>query len=406
MTENSRMRIAVVNSHPIQYFAPLYAYLNASEDLDVTALYCSDCSLRGDEDPGFKRSVKWDVDLLAGYKTVFLGDRAKLRSPRGFFSLIVPEVWGEVRSGKYDVLWLHGYQYVSHLIALLAAKTCGMPVMMRGETHLGLRRSPLRRFLRRLLVGPIYRSCDRLLAIGTANREFYLAMGVPEDKIFLVPYSVDNERFMRASGLDEAQRTAVRHGLGIPDGKPVILYASKFMKRKHPDDLLYAAAQLRKQGFEFALLMVGAGEMEAELRSLAVELELNDVVFPGFINQSELPRVYAASDVFVLPSEDEPWGLIVNETMCAGLPIVVADEVGCVPDLLRDGENGFHYRATDVDGLAKVLSRLLRDDRLRLEMGNASLRRISGWGYAECLKGIHAAVHEFRDRLASRTVSL
>src|SRR5215813_12624642 len=129
-------RIAVVNSHPIQYFAPLYAYLNAAPDLDVTALYLSDFSIRGGKDVGFGQDVTWDLDLLAGYRSVFLGDAAHTRQPEGFWSLIAPQVRSELRSGRYDVLWLHGHQYAANLIALMAAKTAGLPVMMRGDPHL------------------------------------------------------------------------------------------------------------------------------------------------------------------------------------------------------------------------------------------------------------------------------
>ena len=111
-------RIAVLNSHPIQYFAPLYAYLNAAPDLDVTALYLSDFSIRGGKDAGFGRDVKWDLDLLAGYRSVFLGEAARTREPRGFWSLVAPQVWNELRSGRYDVLWLHGHNYAANLIAL------------------------------------------------------------------------------------------------------------------------------------------------------------------------------------------------------------------------------------------------------------------------------------------------
>ena len=389
-----KVRIAVVNSHPIQYFAPMYAYLNASDDLEVSALYCTDFSLRGGNDPGFKRPVKWDIDLTAGYKSVFLGERAKLRVPGGFFSLIVPEIWREVRSGEYDVLVLHGHGYAAYLIALVAAKTNGIPVMMRGETHLGLQRSPMKRFLRRLLIGALYRFCDRFLAIGTANHQFYRAMGVPEKKIFLVPYSVDNDRFIHASQLRDEERVAVRRSLGAALDRPVVLYASKFMPRKHPDDVIRAATVLKKRGLDFTLIMVGTGEMEDQLRSLVAELGPDKVIFPGFINQSELPRIYAASDVFVLPSENEAWGLVVNEAMCAAMPVVVADEVGCVPDLVRDGENGYHHQVGDVAGLAVALERILGDPDLRKRMGQASLNRISYWGYAQCLEGFRAAVRE------------
>src|SRR6476661_6746653 len=98
-------RIAVLNSHPIQYFAPLYRYLNTAPDLDVTALYLSDFSIRGGRDVGFARDVKWDLDLLSGYRSVFLGNK-RAREPQGFWSLVVPSVWRELRSGRYDVLWL------------------------------------------------------------------------------------------------------------------------------------------------------------------------------------------------------------------------------------------------------------------------------------------------------------
>jgi hypothetical protein len=144
-------RIAVLNSHPIQYFAPLYAYLNAAPDLNVTALYLSDFSIRGGKDAGFGRDVRWDLDLLAGYRSVFLGKGAHTREPGGFWSLIAPQVWSELRSGRYDVVWLHGHQYAANLIALMAAKTAGLPVMMRGETHLGLPCGGIKSILRRLL---------------------------------------------------------------------------------------------------------------------------------------------------------------------------------------------------------------------------------------------------------------
>src|SRR6266568_3991028 len=203
-------RIAVLNSHPIQYFAPLYAYLNRAPDLEVTALYLSDFSIRGGRDSGFGQDVKWDVDLLGGYRSVFLGDAARTREPGGFWSLVVPQVWNELRSGSYDVLWLHGHNYAANLIALTAAKSAGLPVMMRGETHLSLPCGRIKSVLRRLVIGTLYRLCDRVLAIGSANAAFYRAMGVPKDKIFLVPYPVENERFVRAARLDSRQRLEIR----------------------------------------------------------------------------------------------------------------------------------------------------------------------------------------------------
>ena len=389
---NKPRRIAVLNSHPIQYFAPLYAYLNSAPDLEVTALYLSDASIRGGKDRDFGREVKWDLDLLSGYPSVFLGEAARRRDPAGFWSLTAPQVWHEVRSGRYDALWLHGHNYAANLIGLAAAKSIGLPVMMRGETHLGLASGGVKSTLRRPVMGAFYRLCDRLLAIGSANREFYRAMGVPEDKIVLVPYTVDNDRFMTSAKLTVPERKQVRERFSVPFDQPAVLFAAKFTRRKRPHDVLKAARMLQgTTARPFTIIMAGSGELEQSLRGFCHEHALHNVVFTGFINQSALPALYGASDVFVLPSENEPWGLAVNEAMCAGLPIVVSRQVGCVPDLVVDGVNGFTPAAGDVNGLAGVLRRLIEDEELRGRQGTASLARIGRWSYRQCLDGIRQA---------------
>jgi glycosyltransferase involved in cell wall biosynthesis len=383
----------VLNSHPIQYFAPLYAYLNTAPELEVTALYMSDVSIRGGNDADFGRDVKWDVDLMAGYRSVFLGKAVRTREPKGFWSLIVPQVWKELRSGRYDVLWLHGHHYAANLIAMLAAKTAGLPVMMRGETHLALTRGTIKSRLRPPLMGVLYHLCDRLLAIGSANAAFYRTMAVPDHKIFLVPYSVDNDRFIQAAKLTDEQRAQIRRRYNVPMKRPAVLYAAKFTPRKRPGDLLEAVRRLKEETDRaFTVLMVGSGELERELRTFCTQHGLDNVVFIGFVNQTELPAIYGASDVFVLPSEHEPWGLAVNEAMCAGLPIVVSREVGCVPDLVSDGTNGFTPGVGDIDGLARALRCLIEDADLRRRQGQASLVRIQQWGYRQCLEGIRLAL--------------
>jgi len=208
------------------------------------------------------------------------------------------------------VVWLHGHNYAANLIALLAAKTAGLHVLMRGETHLGLPRKGVKAALRVPSMRVLYGLCDRVLAIGSANAAFYRAMGVPDRKIFVVPYSVDNERFAQAATLTESQKAVLRKQYRVPIDQLSILYAAKFTPRKRPMDMLQAAVRLRgRTERPFSLIMAGSGELELELRTFCAENSLDNVVFPGFINQSELPRLYGASDIFVLPSEDEPWAL-------------------------------------------------------------------------------------------------
>ncbi len=385
-------RVAFINTHPIQYFAPLYADLNEAEDLSVTALYLSDYSVRGATDHGFGHFVKWDVDLLAGYDVRFVRGAERRGAATGFFSAVAPQLRHEVRRGRFDAIVLHGHTPAATLVAAAAARMARIPTFMRCETHLGLRRSMLKNLFRRRLIGTYYRRFDGVLAIGSANKEFYRAIGIPEQRIFDVPYAVDNDRFMKGARLADSERKELLARFGVQDDRPIVLYAAKFQRRKRPDDLLRAAARLNDEGVNLHLLMVGSGEMEADLRALAQHLRLSNVHFPGFVNQGALPGVYAASDIFVLPSESEPWGLAVNEAMCAGLPIVASSEIGCVPDLVHDGRNGRTFSVGSVAGLTDALRSLLADPEVRRRMGQASRDIIGSWSYGECRTGLRVAL--------------
>jgi glycosyltransferase involved in cell wall biosynthesis len=140
-------------------------------------------------------------------------------------------------------------------------------------------------------------------------------------------------------------------------------------------------------------VLAGSGELDAELREAAAAHPELTVHFPGFFNQSALPRLFATCDAFALPSENEPWGLIVNEAMCASLPIIASREIGSVRDLVEDGVNGAVFDAKDVVGLADAIARVHADWTGARAMGPASLARIRDWGYARCLKGIEAAIN-------------
>jgi glycosyltransferase involved in cell wall biosynthesis len=387
-----KRRVAFLNTHPIQYFAPMYAYLNAAPDLSITALYLSDYSIRGAPDRAFGRPVKWDIDLLAGYEARFVDGAARRNESTSFLSMVAPAVWREVREGRFDALVVHGHTPAAVMVAIAAAKTAGIPVFTRSDSHLGLPCAPLKAALRRPVLGAYYRLLEGALAVGSANKAFYRAMGVPERRIFSMPYAVDNARFEAGARLSTAERTTVRRSLGVGDDHPILLYSAKFSRRKRPDDLLRAAAILRRAGAAFHVVMVGSGELSVELKTLTRSLELDNVHFAGFVNQAALPGIYAASDVFVLPSEIEPWGLAINEAMCAGLPIVISTATGCAEDLVRDEINGATFAPGDVERLAAVLSPMIEDSKLRKRMGAASREIVSNWSYAACLDGLRTAL--------------
>ncbi len=393
-----RLRVAIVNTHPIQYFAPLYAYLSRECGIEVTALYLSDFSLRGATDEGFDQAVKWDIDLLSGYEARFLGKRSETRQLGGFLSMVGPELWPEIRDGRFDALIIHGHYLACHFLALAAAKWSKTPVFLRGETHSGLRRTGVKAMLRTPLLWPILHSFDAFLAIGSANARYYATMGIPQERIFFVPYTVDNERFAKQARLSPAERDILIASLGLEPSRPVILFAAKFEDRKRPGDLIRAYAHLRRTGTDAQLAMVGSGALDTELRELATAEGVSDIVFPGFRNQSELPAIYGACDVFVLPSENEPWGLAVNEAMAAGAPIVLSREIGCAEDLVADGVNGRIFDARDIESLAEALRDVISDRGRMRAMREASRARIAGWSYNECAVGIRAAISAVNEK--------
>ena len=161
-----KLRVAFVNTHPIQYFAPLYAYLNRTGEFAVTALYLSDFSVRGSLDRAFGQAVKWDIDLLSGYDARFIKGAGLRNEPAGFFSIIAPQIWREVSRGGFDALVVHGHTPAAALIAVAAARWTGLPVFARGETHLGLSRG----LLKRLVAQAAYESVLPVPQRGSCHR--------------------------------------------------------------------------------------------------------------------------------------------------------------------------------------------------------------------------------------------
>jgi glycosyltransferase involved in cell wall biosynthesis len=402
-------RLAVLNTHPIQYFAPLYRRLAQEPDIDLTVYFCSRQGSEEYLDMGFGERIKWDTSLLDGYKYKFLKNVRAKDKVDGFWSLINPHIISELREKSYDALWVNGHNHASYLIGIGAARLLRIPVFMRCETHLELHRSSLKRVIRRPLMQILYNQlCDACLPIGTLNRDFYLFHGVKENRLFTVPYTVNNEYFLSAANECNA-RSQLRQELGLPANRPLILFASKLIARKRPMDLLRAYHRLCDLGVETGIVVVGAGEEETALKDYAKEQRLPHVYFVGFKNQSELPKFYSVADVFVFSSENEPWGLVLNEVMCSGLPVIVSRGVGAAPDLVRHGQNGFVYETGDIEALADyLLSIVATKPELRKQMGQASREIIANWNNERCVDGLKealASVARNRFPIAERQVA-
>lgn len=390
-----RWRVAYLVTHPIQYQAPLLRLIAAEPDIELTVFFQSDLSLRGYRDPGFARTVEWDVPLLDGYRHEFLpalGSRDSVEGWRPLSYGIATRLW----RGRFDVLWVHGYARWFNWIAIAAARLAGIAVLVRDEaTPVSTARSPARILLKRLFFRVLGAAAHGFLAIGSLNRDYYLQNGIQPRRVFPMPYCVDNDYFARLAQRAAPRRETLRAELGLAPGRPIVLYAAKFTARKRAGDLIAAFSRLRAftmpTGGRPYLLLAGDGEQRPALEEQARVLG-DDVRFLGFRNQSELPALFNLCDVFVLPSAHEPWGLIVNEVMSAGRAVIITDEAGCGPDLVRDGINGFVYPAGDVDALAAALARVLGDPGTAQAMGRASAEIIAGWSFRNDIDGLRTAL--------------
>ena len=387
----SRKRVAFLNSHPTQYYAPFYAYLTSTTEIEAIGLYLSDFSLRGAIDPQFGQTVKWDIDLLKGYESHYLSVDYETVEPYGFFRLRVAEAKEKLSKLDLDAVVIFGHNFLAIHQVISAAKELQIPLMYRSDTHLGLRRSQLKNLIRNPIMFLFFKQFDAFLAVGSENRRYYEKFGVPSRKIFDTPFSVDNSRFADTSKLSSAERKAVRRKLKVETEAPIILFASKFTTRKRPGDVLAACRILHSREIDFHLVYVGSGELQERLETEARNVPFK-VTFAGFQNQTQLPPIFWASDVFVFPSENEPFGLVVNEAMAAGLPIIASSEIGCVPDLVHHDVNGRIFEAGDVEGLADALEPILRSEALRRKMSEKSREIVVRSDFASTANGLAAAL--------------
>jgi glycosyltransferase involved in cell wall biosynthesis len=391
----SKVKLAYLVTHPIQYQAPLLRRIAADPGIDLTVFFCSDFSLRGYQDPGFGKTIAWDVPLTGGYRHEILPAVGRT-APVSFWRPWNYGLAARLRRGRFDVLWVHGYNRWFHWRAMAAAKLRGLKVLVRDEaTAISARRGLVKRLVKGWFFGGLGRVCDGFLAIGTLNARYYQAYGIPPERIFSMPYAVDNDFFQEQARAAATGRQTRRRDLGLEPGRPVILSASKLSAVKGGLDLLEAYIQLSPDGVTEPhpyLVFIGDGDQRPLLEARARSTRWNSIKILGFKNQRELPQYYDLCDVLVLPSRFEPWGLVVNEAMNAGRAVIVSDRVGCGPDLVHEGVNGYVFQTGDRAGLCQALEKVVGDPHRCRSLGAKSLEIIRHWGFDQDLAGLRQAL--------------
>lgn len=365
-------KLAIIITHPIQYYAPLFKLLAKQCNLKVFYTW----GLEGAEakvDKGFNQKIVWDIPLLDEYPYEFLKNKAKEQGSHHFWGINNPNILERISDFNPDAIFVYGWAYLSHLKVLRYFKG-KIPIWFRGDSHL-LDSKPLwEKLARKALLTWFYRYIDKAFYVGTANKAYYKSFGLKEHQLIFAPHAVDNERFSENRA---TEANSIRESLGIGANETLILFAGKLESKKNPELLLQAFVELKMDNVH--LLFVGNGELEESLK-LKAKHSKPKIHFMDFQNQSCMPVIYQACDLFCLTSQgpNETWGLAVNEAMAASKAILISDKVGCGKDLILES-NGFIFKNFDVNSLQQCLTKVLSSDLIA--MGQSSNYTISKWNF-------------------------
>ncbi len=376
--------LAVIETHPVQYHAPVYRVLQNTFKIPVTAIYGSDFSIAGYRDPEFQETFAWDTDLLSGYRSVFLSHVSR-GGGKTMTEVSVQGMGEKLQELNPRAALLLGYTPYFYQKSFYHLWRSGCPILFRADTadH-ALKRGVIKNSIRDAMLRWIYKKCFRLLYIGQRSYEHFRRLGCPDEKLVFSPYCVDTAPFQCSEEDRKRLRSKSRDELGVEEQEIALLFSGKLSVRKGPDLLLEAVKnlppRLRK---EVVVLFMGEGELKRKLSDTAKKSPSSRTHFAGFQNQTELSPRYHAADLLIMPSRhSEVWGLVVNEALHHGLPCVVSEAVGCAPDLIEEGITGEIFATDSAKSLAEAIQRALPlvgnpavRDKCREKVGDYTIQR-------------------------------
>lgn len=386
-----KARVAVLSSHPIQYHAPWFRALANSPDLDLEVLFCHQATPREQAAAGFGVEFDWDAPLLDGYPHRFLKNVAQSPTTSSFGGLDTPELATIITKNRYGAVIVNGWHHKSAWQAIWACWRTGTPVLARGDSHLHTPRHALKKMLKSVPYRWFIPRFDACLAVGKWSSDYFVHYGARRRDIFLVPHVVDEDRFSTQYERLHASRNELRAKWHLGEDDTVFLFSAKFIDLKRPMDFIRAVNLAARGSRRIKGVMVGDGPLRRECESMSADLGA-PVRFAGFLNQSQIASAYVASDVLILPSEFETWGLVVNEAMTSGRACIVSDRVGSGPDLVTPGETGFVFPLGDIQGLASLMLQLQSNPPELKRMGQRARDRISRYSVATAVEGVVSAV--------------
>jgi glycosyltransferase involved in cell wall biosynthesis len=378
-------RLAIISTHPIQYYAPIFKALAASGLIEPRVYFTwSQITAGNVVDAGFGKAVVWDIPLTDGYEFEFVRNVARRPGNAHFMGMVNPNLIASIERWGADAVLVFGWNFYSHLMAMRHFRG-RVPVFFRGDSHLLNNQSGLRTRLRHALLRRVYSYVDCPISVGSNNRDYYRWCGVPDERIGFAPHAIDTARFDDSDGWHFAQAAEQRRNLKIGPNETVLLYAGKFIPEKDLELLVeafVAASDRHPAPAAGHLVLLGNGPLQGELQARCAQR--SNIHFLPFQNQQAMPAVYRLGSAFVLPSRSETWGLGLNEALACGCPIVASTRVGACRDLVKEGITGWSFESGNLQQLTAVLAQVLGSPLGRLRQMQAAARAESLHWSTDC----------------------
>jgi glycosyltransferase involved in cell wall biosynthesis len=364
LNNKKKYKIAIVAPVPFYYHVPLYQKLAESSAIDLTVYYCSDETIHGidvEKTYNTKGNFCKNGDLLLGYKSKFLKNYSfrpsYLHWPDGLINF---GVWQEIKNARYDAVVLQSWTNLSWWLAFIACLIYKTPVLFMTDSNISSEasKSGFKKFIKTVLLQYfLFNNAKGFLTSGLSNEEFYKFYGVSESKMSRLYFSWGYEKILLKTKELKLKREEIRKSLNVDKDDIVILYVGRLAKEKNPDILLNAFSKINKKNVK--LFFVGDGPLRKEIEQKIKNLRTKNVSILGFQSRDNVLIFYALADILVLPSNAETWGIVVNEAMCFGLPVILSDKVGAGADMVKDNCNGFIFESKNVNSLTDKLEEFL-----------------------------------------------
>lgn len=381
-------RLAIVTTHPIQYYAPVFKLLHERDNIVIKVFYTWGERALDKYDPGFDKKITWDIPLLDGYPYEWVLNTSSDPGTHHFRGIVNPELMDQIEAWEPNSVLFFGWAYHGHLKAIRYFKN-KVPVLFRGDSTLLDGTSGIKEILKSIYLKWVYKHIDQAFYVGTNNKAYFKKFGLKESQLCFAPHAIDNDRFAADRRSDAI---ALREKFGIAENEILILFAGKLEDKKSPVLLLNAFLALKPS--KTHLLFIGNGALEKDLKAIARGAV--NIHFMDFQNQQAMPAAYQAADLFCLPSKGpgETWGLAVNEAMACGKAILVSDKVGCAVDLVQENYNGAIFQNENLEDLAAKLNKLLNSKNGLHKYGENSKIIIRNWSFLKIAETIENKMNE------------